>query len=49
MDLWKFIYNRLLEDSERDCDGLEIFGTCGNMDVDGLESGLIYYWGLSFY
>lgn len=42
MDFWKFFHDGLLKDSEGDGDSLQVFCTSGDMDVDGLESGLVY-------
>lgn len=49
MDFWELFDDRLLEYSEGDSDSLEVFGTSCHVDVDGLESGLVYDWRLHFY
>jgi hypothetical protein len=46
MDVRKFLSNGLLQNSERDGNSLEIFGTCGDMNIDGLESRVVDDWGL---
>ena len=41
MNFRKFLYDRLLEDTERNADSLQIFGTCGHVNIDGLQSGIV--------
>jgi len=37
----KLLYDRLLEDTKRNADSLQIFGTCGHVNIDGLQSGIV--------
>ena len=42
VDLRKLISNGLLQNPKRYCHSLQIFGTSGDMDVNGLESCIVY-------
>lgn len=41
VDLWEFLGDGLLQDTEGDGDGLEVFGTSGDVDVDGFQPGIV--------
>ena len=41
MDFGEFLGDGLLQDSEGDADGLEVFGAGADVDVGGLEAGVV--------
>jgi hypothetical protein len=41
MYFWKFLGDWLLKYPEGDGDSLEILGSCGDIDIDWFESGVV--------
>lgn len=41
VDLRQFFWDGLLQDPEGDADGLQVLGSGGDVDVDGLQPGVV--------
>ena len=41
MDVRQLLGDGLLQDTKRDADGLQVLGARGDVDVDGLEPGVV--------